>query len=78
MKVKTSISLSEELIAMIDKRAEGERNRSAFIESAVRAYLEILERKTRDLADLNTINRLSERLNREALEVLESQGEIGS
>jgi metal-responsive CopG/Arc/MetJ family transcriptional regulator len=78
MKVKTSISLSEELIAMIDKQAEGERNRSAFIESAVRAYLEILERKNRDLADLDTINRLSERLNREALEVLEFQAEIGS
>jgi metal-responsive CopG/Arc/MetJ family transcriptional regulator len=78
MKVKTSISLSEELIAMIDRQAEGERNRSAFIESAVRAYLEILERKNRDLADLNTINRLSERLNTEALEVLEFQAEIGS
>ena len=30
---------------MIDKHAEGETNRSAFIELAVRTYLQILERR---------------------------------
>jgi metal-responsive CopG/Arc/MetJ family transcriptional regulator len=77
MKVKTSISLSKEVIALIDQHAEGEKNRSAFIESAVRIYLGILERKNRDLADSDAISRMFERLNKEALDVLEYQAENG-
>jgi metal-responsive CopG/Arc/MetJ family transcriptional regulator len=36
MKVKTSISLSQDILTLIDQHADGERNRSAFIELAVR------------------------------------------
>ena len=36
MKIKTSVTLSEELVALIDSHTEGETNRSAFIELAVR------------------------------------------
>ena len=61
---------------MIDQHAEGENNRSAFIEVAVRAYLEILKRKRRDDSDLRTINRLSEKLNKEAEDVLGYQVEL--
>ena len=77
MKVKTSVTLSKEVVALIDKHAEGETNRSAFIELAVRTYLEILRQKERDRRDLRTINRLSEKLNKEAEEVLEYQRELG-
>jgi len=76
MKVKTSITLSQEMIALIDEHMEGDSNRSAFIEAAVRAYLELVKRKRRDQADLHTINRLSEKPNKEAKDVLAYQVEI--
>ena len=78
MKIKTSVTLSKDLVTLIDKHAEGENNRSAFIEMAVRTYLQILKRRKRDQEDLHTINRLSERLNREAKDVLGYQVELGT
>ena len=77
MKIKTSVTLSKEVVALIDKHAEGETNRSAFIELAVRTYLRILQRRERDQRDLRTINRLSEKLNKEAEDVLDYQRELG-
>lgn len=77
MKVKTSVTLSKEIVALIDKHAEGETNRSAFIELAVRTYLKILQQKERDRRDLRTINCLSEKLNKEAEDVLDYQRELG-
>lgn len=78
MKIKTSVTLSKGVVALIDKHAEGETNRSAFIELAVRTYLQILQRRERDQRDLRTINRLSEKLNKEAEDVLDYQRELGS
>jgi metal-responsive CopG/Arc/MetJ family transcriptional regulator len=75
MKLKTSVSLSRDIIALIDQHADGERNRSAFIELAVRTYLETIRRNRRDHDDIRTINRLSARLNREARDVLGYQAE---
>ena len=77
MKIKTSVTLSKEVVALIERHAQGETNRSAFIELAVRTYLEILQRKERDQRDLRTINRLSEKLNKEAEDVLHYQRELG-
>jgi metal-responsive CopG/Arc/MetJ family transcriptional regulator len=76
MKVKTSVTLSKDIISLIDQHAEGENNRSAFIELAVRSYLENLKRQKRDSTDLKILNRLSEKLNKEAEEVLGYQVEI--
>ena len=76
MKVKTSITLSKDILTLIDQHAEGENNRSAFIELAVRTYLEMLKRKRRDDTDLKIINRLSEKLNKEAEDVLGYQMEL--
>jgi metal-responsive CopG/Arc/MetJ family transcriptional regulator len=76
MKTKTSVSLSDDLLKLIDEVVEGENRRSAFIEEAVKAYLEVLKRQKRDRKDLQTINRLSEKLNREAQEVLNFQKDI--
>jgi len=42
----------------------------------VRTYLQILRRKRRDQQDLRMINRLSEKLNREAEDVLGYQREL--
>ena len=50
----------------------------SFIELAVRAYLQLLQRRKRDQLDLRTINRLSEKLNKEAEDVLGYQRELRS
>jgi metal-responsive CopG/Arc/MetJ family transcriptional regulator len=76
MKTKTSITLSRDILAQIDEYVQGEKNRSAFIELAVRTYMEIMKRKKRDQRDLTIINRLSDKLNQEASEVLKYQTEL--
>lgn len=76
MKTKTSITISDELLRLIDENVEGDNRRSAFIEEAVKAYLEVLKRHKRDRKDLEIINRLSERLNSEATDVLGFQKEM--
>jgi metal-responsive CopG/Arc/MetJ family transcriptional regulator len=76
MKVKTSVTLSKEILALIDQYVEGENNRSAFIELAVKTYLELIKRSKRDQKDLKIINRLSDKLNQEAIDVLQFQAEL--
>ena len=76
MKIKTSVTLSQEILTLIDQHVEGENSRSAFIELAVKTYLEIIRRSKRDQNDLQIINRLSEKLNREAIDVLHFQAEL--
>ena len=75
MKTKTSITLSKDILRLIDEYVQGDNNRSAFIELAVRTYLEIVRRGKRDQQDLSTINRVSEKLNKEAADVLKYQME---
>lgn len=50
-----------------------DKNRSAILERAARAYLALLERQARDRRDVEIINRHAERLNREASDTLEYQ-----
>jgi hypothetical protein len=50
-----------------------DKNRSALLERAARAYLAQLERENRDRRDLEIINRNADRLNREAVDTLEYQ-----
>jgi metal-responsive CopG/Arc/MetJ family transcriptional regulator len=74
MKVKTSITLSEELLKAADKRAKQQRRtRSDFIEAAVRAFIRQLIRDERNARDLEIINENADFLNREANDVLEYQ-----
>jgi metal-responsive CopG/Arc/MetJ family transcriptional regulator len=73
MKVKTSITLSEELLDAIDKQSSQFKNRSDFIEAAVRAYIANIIRDEQDSRDLAIINREADRLNREAADVLAYQ-----
>ena len=76
MKTKTSVTISEDVLRMIDKNVKGEQNRSAFIETAVRAYFEVIKRHRRDQSDLGIINRLAEKMNEEANDVLSYQAEF--
>jgi len=73
MKVKTSVTLSDSLLAEIDRHAGRGANRSEFIETAVRRYVAALVRRKQNARDLAIINRRAGRLNREALDVLDYQ-----
>lgn len=73
MKIKTSVTLSDTLLAEIDRHAGKNGNRSELIETAVRNYLAALVRKQQNQGDLAIINRRAARLNREARDVLDYQ-----
>ena len=73
MKTKTSITLSEDVLKAIDKLSGQSKNRSEFIEMAVRHYIAQLIRKGRNARDLEIINQRADRLNEEALDVLAYQ-----
>ncbi len=73
MKTKTSITLSEDVVKAIDKFSGQYKNRSEFIELALRHYIAQLIRKQRNARDLEIINQRAGRLNKEALDVLAYQ-----
>ena len=74
MKVKTSVTLSEDLLEAIDQRtAQFKTNRSDFLESAAWAFIRQLTRDELNARDLEIINRQAHRLNREAADVLAYQ-----
>jgi metal-responsive CopG/Arc/MetJ family transcriptional regulator len=73
MKTKTSITLSEDVIQAMDKLSGQYKNRSEFIELALRTYIAQLIRKQRNAKDLALINERADRLNAEALDVLAYQ-----
>jgi metal-responsive CopG/Arc/MetJ family transcriptional regulator len=74
MKVKTSITLSEELLKVVDKRAKQyKKNRSDFIEAALLAFIGKLIRDEQNARDLEILNRRADYLNQEAAEVLAYQ-----
>ena len=76
MKVKTSITLTKELIRYIDEKHGGKKNRSLFIEEAIRGYLSGEIRRKRDLKDARILNKKANTLNKEAADVLSYQIDI--
>ncbi len=74
MKIKTSITLSEDVLKAVDKRTKQQKKtRSDFIEAALRAFIQQLIREEQNARDLEIINRHADALNKEAAEVLEYQ-----
>ncbi|NIP39078.1 MAG: ribbon-helix-helix protein, CopG family [Candidatus Dadabacteria bacterium] len=73
MKVKTSVTLSEDIIKIIDKRISDFKNRSDFIEHAIRSYIEKLKKDEQNAKDLAILNKEADRLNKEAEDVLSYQ-----
>ena len=69
MKVKTSVTLSENLLQAIDQRA-GPRNRSEFIESALWAFISQMIHNEQNARDIQIINQRADYLNKEAADVL--------
>lgn len=76
MKVKASVTLSEDLMDQIDAQSERFGNRSAFIEQAVRHFLAVEEQRARDAQDLAILNARAESLNEEAADVLSFQVDL--
>jgi predicted transcriptional regulator len=76
MRVKTSITLSEETLKVVDRLAGKTSNRSRIIEQAVEAYAAARLRRARDERDLEVINRRADELNREVNEALAFQEEL--
>jgi metal-responsive CopG/Arc/MetJ family transcriptional regulator len=77
MKEKTSVTLSKGVLAGIDRLAGSKQSRSAFIDAVLSEHLRAQARAERDARDAEIINRNAERLNREALDVLEYQAPLG-
>lgn len=73
MKEKTSITLSKDLLAKVDRLAGSKQSRSAFIERVLRKYLKDRQRASIHARDVELLNQAADRLNREAEDVLEYQ-----
>lgn len=76
MKIKTSITLSEDIMEAVDKYSRPDKSRSEFIESAVRDFINQLERDEINQRDLLIINKHARRLNKEAQDVLHYQVDL--
>jgi len=76
MKLKTSITLSSDLLADVDHSAGSSRSRSAFIESVLREYFREKVRQALHQRDLELINANADYLNGEAMDVLRYQAPI--
>lgn len=71
MKIKISITLSEDLIKALNRYAAD--NRSEFIEKALRSFLAQLVRNEKNARDVRIINEKADALNSEAEDVLSYQ-----
>jgi metal-responsive CopG/Arc/MetJ family transcriptional regulator len=73
MKEKTSITLSKDVLAGVDRLAGSKHSRSSFIERVLRNYLRERARNAAHARDLDRINSAADELNAEAMDVLRYQ-----
>ena len=73
MKIRTSIAVDKALLKKADRLSRSYRNRSEFIEAALRAYVARDTQNVKKSRDLEIINRRADDLNQEALDVLDYQ-----
>lgn len=76
MKRKTSITLSDEILRMLRRAAGKGESRSQTVERLVREGLLARARRLDDERDFAVLNAQADRLNREAADVLEYQGDL--
>jgi metal-responsive CopG/Arc/MetJ family transcriptional regulator len=76
MKLKTSITLSSDVLAEIDRCAGSKSSRSSFIEGIVREYFKEKVREAVNRRDAEPINANIDCLKREALDLLRYQAPI--
>jgi metal-responsive CopG/Arc/MetJ family transcriptional regulator len=73
MKAKTSLTLSEDLIASIDKLAGPKVSRSAYIEQILREFVDRRAQARKDARAVAAINRHAAQLNVEMSDALSFQ-----
>jgi hypothetical protein len=71
--MKTSLSLSREVVGGVDRVAEKKRSRSAVVDDVLRGYLWQRERAAAHARDLEKIKRFADELNAEMRDVLAYQ-----
>ena len=76
MKAKTSLTLSEDLLASIDKLAGTKVSRSAYIEQILREFVDRRAQARRDARETASINRHSAQLNAEMSDALSCQANL--
>ena len=76
MKLKTSVTLSEDIVKNIDRACRKGESRSETIERLLRTGLAARARQAVDARDLALINRHADELNAEADDVLIYQGDV--
>jgi metal-responsive CopG/Arc/MetJ family transcriptional regulator len=76
MKLKTSVTLSEDIVKTIDRVSRKGESRSETIERLLREGLAARARQAADARDLALINRHAAELNAEAEDVLIYQGDV--
>jgi metal-responsive CopG/Arc/MetJ family transcriptional regulator len=73
MKEKTSVTLSAEVLAGIDRLAGSRLSRSAFIEGVLRHYLAEEVRAKRNARELELLNKAADELGAEIADALDYQ-----
>jgi metal-responsive CopG/Arc/MetJ family transcriptional regulator len=73
MKAKTSLTLSEDLVASIDKLAGPKVSRSAYIEQILREFVDRRAQARKDARETASINRHAAQLNAEMTDALSFQ-----
>jgi metal-responsive CopG/Arc/MetJ family transcriptional regulator len=73
MKMKTSLTLSEDLVASIDKLAGSKASRSAYIEQILREFVDGRAQARKDAREIAAINRHAAQLNAEMSDALSFQ-----
>jgi metal-responsive CopG/Arc/MetJ family transcriptional regulator len=73
MKAKTSLTLSEDLVASIDKLAGGKISRSAYVEQILREFVDRRAQARKDTREVAAINRHAAQLNAEMSDALSFQ-----
>ncbi len=73
MKSKTSLTLSEDLVASIDKLAGPKISRSAYIEQILREFVERRVQARKEAREIAAINRHAAQLNAEMSDALSFQ-----
>ena len=72
MKVDTTVALSEDVVAALNRRTQDPQGRSELVEAALRSYL-AQPRRGDDAGDLEIIDSRSAELNEEAADVFAYQ-----
>jgi len=73
MKVKTSITISDNLLKTIDEFMGDSQNRSQFLEEAAWEYIAKLRRAQQNQRDIEIINQRADDLNAETMDALTYQ-----